>query len=172
MPTKMRGMKELERHLNTVLQQAPRAVGSLAVNHFKDSFRLQRFNDKASPRWPVTKSGKSSGILIGKQSGRLRNSIRVTRASLKEVRIGTDVDYARIHNEGGEVHPRVTPKMRKFAWAMSYKAKGAEKEKWKGLALTKKSKLDIRIPQRKFMGRSSSLNRTIENWFKRKLNFR
>lgn len=190
MPAKLVGLKGLERHLNTVLKQAPRAVGAIGVNTFKESFRLQRFNDTNSQRWEATKSGKRSAILIGKQSGRLRNSIRVTQANTNVVHIGSDADYAEIHNKGGTVHPRVTDKMRKYAWARYYEISGKgvrtgkkgnvyqsmsvgkEANKWKGLALTRKTKLDITIPKRQFMGKSTVLNKRLEEWFTRKLNYR
>jgi predicted transcriptional regulator len=75
--------------------------------------------------------------------------------------------------------------MRKFAWANYYKETGIKKtdskqakkrktenasenaNKWKALALTKKSKLNIRIPQRQFLGESKELDdrirQTMEN---------
>ena len=53
------------------------------------------------------------------------------------------------------VAPRtVTPKMRRYAWAQHYREAGGDKKKdtfWKRLALTKKTKLTVRIPQRRFM---------------------
>ncbi len=73
--------------------------------------------------------------------------------------IGTNVPYARIHNEGGVVHPHVTKKMRGFAWKMYYATK---QDKWKGLALTKKETLNIRIPRRKFIGNSAVQNKQIK----------
>lgn len=77
--------------------------------------------------------------------------------------------YAAIHNDGGDIHPTVTAKMRKYAWRKVYSLAGvkengklpkdlpAEAEKWKGLALTKKKSLKIHIPQRQFMGDSAEL---------------
>jgi hypothetical protein len=53
------------------------------------------------------------------------------------------VKYAAIQDRGGETHPRVTPKLRKWAWAMFYET-GDEKFKW--TALTKKQSLDVKIP--------------------------
>lgn len=51
-----------------------------------------------------------------------------------------DVEYANIHNEGGEVNPRVTEKMKRFAWYKVYsiakirKRKPGEKRRKKGTA--------------------------------------
>ena len=98
------------------------------------------------------------------------------------------MEYAPLHNWGGETHPTVTPRMRKFAWAMYYKAVGKRKKgktrqgelppeggMWKGLALTRKKKLKVRlalttketldvkasIPKRQFIGESTELNKQI-----------
>ena len=98
------------------------------------------------------------------------------------VKISNDVVYAPIHNWGDTVHPAVTDKMRKWAWRQFYKSAGIRKnaskktrasrlkeaaanpqaQMWKGLALTRKKKLSIRIPQRQFIGESEELNEKIE----------
>jgi len=52
------------------------------------------------------------------------------------------VPYAKIQDVGGTTHPTVTPRMRRWAWAM-YAQWGEERYKW--LALTKKSKLTVNI---------------------------
>lgn len=44
--------------------------------------------------------------------------------------------------------------MRRYAWAQHYREAGDDKKKdtfWKRLALTKKTKLTVRIPRRRFM---------------------
>lgn len=51
--------------------------------------------------------------------------------------------YAHIQDVGGTTHPTVTPRMRSWAWAMFYKT---GLDKYKGIALTKKKKLDVKIP--------------------------
>lgn len=67
--------------------------------------------------------------------------------------------------------------MRRMAWAKVYKLAGVKKgeklpkqlpmkaQMWKGLALTKKSKLNItaKIPQRKFIGQSAELSKKIDD---------
>lgn len=57
------------------------------------------------------------------------------------------VPYADIQDKGGTTHPTVTKRMRGWAWYMY--AKWGE-ERWKWLALTKKSKLDVKIPASKW----------------------
>jgi len=53
--------------------------------------------------------------------------------------------YAMIQDRGGTTHPTVTPRMKKWAWAMYYKSR-KQNDMYKGIALTKKSKLTVRIP--------------------------
>jgi hypothetical protein len=66
-----------------------------------------------------------------------------------EVSVGTGVGraksviYAAIQNFGGITHPRVTKKMRGWAW---YMLKKTGLEIYKGIALTKKDRLNVRIP--------------------------
>ncbi len=173
MPGKQVNMNHFGAHLRKTLDKAPRVIGVMALNHFKESFKMQQFNNPGSPRWEPTKSGKSSGILIGKQSGALRNSGQVLQADLKLIRVGFLRPYANTQNQGGVVHPRVTPQMRKFAWAKHYSARtNDEKEKWKGLALTKKTRLTIKIPKRQFVGPSRSLNVKVNAWLSSNLDYR
>jgi hypothetical protein len=84
------------------------------------------------------------------------------------------VIYAKIQEEGGTTHPRVTDRMRKWAWAMHYKGfrseikglglRGATKrgawETWrgigdiyKGIALTKQSQLTVKLKARHWFSR-------------------
>lgn len=58
---------------------------------------------------------------------------------------GSREDYADIHEKGGVTRPRVTPKMRRFAWA-KYAETGIDK--FKGIALTQKDRLTVPIPAR------------------------
>lgn len=97
-----------------------------------------------------------------------------------KVKVGNDLVYAPANNWGGTLHPTVTPRMRRFAWAKYYQAGGGQKKgtegkksteneeppeaiKWKKLALTKKEKLDVKIPQRQFLGESTELTEKIAN---------
>jgi len=74
------------------------------------------------------------------------------------------VNYAKTHNEGLTVHPRVTEKMRKFAWykySQTKKKDPQQAKMWKGIALTKKLRLTIKMPKRQFMGMNPELNKLI-----------
>ncbi|MDL2243833.1 hypothetical protein LJB84_03230, partial [Bacteroidales bacterium OttesenSCG-928-J19] len=98
------------------------------------------------------------------------------------VRVYNDAPHASTHNNGETVTPTVTPRMRRFAWAKYYEAGGGKKNAgngkrkgknanppeensaaqfWKNFALTKKKKLSIKMPERKFLGDSQELNNKI-----------
>lgn len=138
--------------------------------------------------WPKSKRLSSGGTGAAGNYGTLLSERKVLFKSIKyipadyRVKISNDVVYAPIHNWGDTVHPAVTDKMRKWAWRQFYKSAGIRKnaskktrasrlkeaaanpqaQMWKGLALTRKKKLSIRIPQRQFIGESEELNEKIE----------
>lgn len=155
----------------------PVKVGNAAVRHFKKNFRDGGWNDNGLTRWKKTRRQESGGTNAGSQYGplcsrqnHLMDSITYTPSSGK-VEISTPVSYAPFHNNGADI--TVTPRMKKFAWRQFFTAAGinksdtpevkkqkiagigAEGKMWRGLALTKKSRL--RIPQRRFMGKPKEL---------------
>ncbi len=170
--------KKLDRAMRNDI---PRVIGEEHKNGFRRSFRQQKFYDYGGRSWPnpdrtdnstpfppPTRSHLTRDTLIGKAgaggSG-LQDSFKV-RIDPKYIRILNTKPYAGIHNEGGSVTVTVTEKMRKFAWAMYYKAKkrGARNyESWKGLALTNKRQITVKIPQRKFMGHSRRLDDDVDS---------
>ena len=99
----------------------PKKVGNAAVNHFRKNFRDGGWNDNGLKKWKKTRREEISsaraeyryGPLLSRQD-HLMKSIHFTPES-KKVIVSTDVKYATYHNNGAEI--RVTPKMRKFAWA-------------------------------------------------------
>lgn len=153
-------IKEIQRKYKNLKRRLPRVIGQVAVNFSKDNFRRQGFLDGGRiNKWKKRKydnGGKNRAILVG-QSTRLKRSIQIVRASSSEVVIGTrGVNYGKIHNEGGKINQQVTNKQRAFFWA-KYKASG--NELYKRMALS--TKLEIRIPRRKFMGDSTDLQQQM-----------
>jgi len=153
--------KELEA-AKQLVKKAPRIIANEALGFSLDRFREQAWHDRHREPWPDRKVDTGKALL--NFSSHLVKSIRVVSVSDKIVIIGTYVPYAQIHNEGGETHPTVTEKMRKFAWYMTKKdAKNADK--WKALALTKKNKLTVKIKKRQFLGNSEKFNRDLNDTF-------
>lgn len=173
--------KEFVKHLKSIQPQLekllartlPVKIGAKAKAIFQENFRKGGFQDGGLQAWKVTRrqlAGK--GADAGR--GPLLSSRQVLYKSISysaergAVTIYSRVKYAAIHNEGGSVitHPRITPKMRRFAWAKFYEAGGGKKGQkgqetgdaamWKAMALTKKSTLTVKvkIPQRRFIGPS------------------
>lgn len=165
-----------------VNDRLPRKVGIVAVNFFKQNFRDAGFRNNGIERWKITNrqqfgKGAAAGYTpLLSARNHLFSSIQYV-AGHGEVHIENNVPYANIHNEGGIVstHPTITPRMRKYAWARYYEEGGKDSPgalKWRALALTKKTKLDIRaeIPRRQFIGESHELMTKIEQMVEESLN--
>lgn len=175
---------------DAIHRRLPVKVGRMATDHFQDNFRRGGFVDGGLHPWPVTRRQQSGGKSANSQYGPLMSARKNLYGSIRyvpgdaQVTVGTSVPYAAVHNQGADItsHPRVTPKMRKFAWRQFFAAggkdapSGSEAGFWKGLALTKKEKLTItsHIPQRKFLGPSQELSekvsQTVENEIKNIIN--
>lgn len=160
-----------------VSDRLPRKVGITAVNHFRQNFRDAGWRDNGLHPWKRTlrQQGKGADAKYSPLTSRRDHLMRSIQYDTRpgEVVISDPVPYAAIHNEGGDIHtqPSVTKRMRRFAWAMAYSIAGAkgkgklpkelpdEAAKWRALALTKKSRLNIHahIPKRQFIGDSHEL---------------
>lgn len=178
--------KALEKFLR---REMPVIAGRMAQDHFQNNFRLGGFVNGGLHPWPKAKRLSSGGTGAASNYGTLLSGRNHLFKSIKyipsdyRVKISNDVIYAPIHNWGGSVSVTVTDRMRRFAWAKYRETSGETKKNtgkksrgkatskrptnpqaqmWKGLALTKKKKLSIRIPQRQFIGESEELNEKIE----------
>lgn len=156
-------LREVEKRFKKVMTYAPVMLGNDAVNFFKDSFKKQGWLGnsfepwkprKTVTKWGKTKRNKGRAILV--DTGRLRRSIRLIKASNLTAVIGTDVPYARAHNEGvrlGEIQ----------------QVKAHERFTYKKQRLVKPSKvmahvrnINQNIPQRQFMGNSPYLTKQLQ----------
>lgn len=131
---------------------------------FDRNFERKAFFDQP---WPPDKMHNRRGSLM-LRSGYLRRSIR-SEISGNAIRWISGAIYAELQNNGGQI--RVTQKMRRFFWAMYYRATkksktGArvitpEAAMWKGLALKPVGSV-IKVPARKFIGNHPQVNVSIE----------
>lgn len=183
-------IKAKRRELDGLMRHTmPVITGRMAKDHFQDNFRKGGFVNNGLHPWKTARRLDGGGGRAGDKYGTLlsgRNhlfsSVKYTPSDYR-VKVSNDLVYASVHNFGGTVHPTVTPRMRRFAWARYYKAMGkagkaaagkkrkngetnetetnAEALLWKKLALTPKTKLDIKIPQRQFLGESRELSEKI-----------
>ena len=170
--------REVEQAMRRTL---PVKVGRIAADHYHENFRKGGFVDGGLHPWQPTKRQQSGSKRAAANYGPLLSSRKNLYGSIKyipgdyRVMVRSDLKYAPLQNWGGFVSPTVTEKMRKYAWARYNEAigrkKGAKRKKkyveseealrWKALALTKKPRLQINIPQRQFLGESQELNQKI-----------
>lgn len=146
------GDAELQRQIaavKRVMVKVPRKVGDTAVMFTKERFRRQAWLDHRSKRWKKRKPGsrrnKGRAILVDK--ARLKRSIRVKRAASSSVTIGSNVPYAKAHNEG--VRGTVSVKAH---------SRNVNNKKVTVGAHTKK----MNLPKRQFMGKSQYLDKRIK----------
>lgn len=141
-------------------RKMPVLAGNIAKRHIEEDFRKGGFTHGGFHKWKETKRQKGGEKGANAQYGPLLSGRNYLSGSIEytpgdaQVTVFTRAPYAGVHNWGGILRPTVTPKMRRFAWAQHYREAGTDKKKdtfWKRLALTKKSKLTITIPQRQFM---------------------
>lgn len=144
------------------------------TDEFDQNFERQAFFSEA---WQRRKSPTRPGGHILVDTGQLRRSIH-SRITDNAITFYSDLPYAAIHNEGGEII--VTTKMKKFFWHKYYEATGTftrkktgksgksgtsvntEAEFWKFLAL-KKVGTTIRIPRRRFLGTAPEVEQAVRN---------
>jgi len=191
--------KQLKSHSKQIdhlmRRRLPVIAGRMAKDFFQNSFRISAFVNGGVHHWQTTQRQLAGGKTAASRYGPLLSSRNHLFASIKytssdyRVKVANDLLYAPIHNWGGTLHPSVTPKMRRFAWAMFYREAGINRnaskkskkkrtdeaaanpraQKWRALALTKKKKLSVHIPQRQFLGDSRELQDMIHERTKQEI---
>lgn len=158
------GADAMERQLRAMMdyieRDVPVVIGVESVNHFKENFQNEGFDNQKWASRKTKRLGSTDGQKILTKSGDLAESIDY-RVEGDTVIIYSDLPYAQIHNEGGKI--AVTPQMKKYFWANYYAAKDGGMEdvadQYKAMALAK----EITIVQRQFMGDSPVLLESISN---------
>lgn len=145
------------------------------TDEFDRNFERKAFFDKP---WEASKFPNHKGSIM-MRSGKLRRSVR-SKQTNNDITWSSSLPYASLQNEGGEVI--VTEKMKRFFWAMFYKANGAvsvtkkgdarnndrnkkltaEAATWKALALQKVG-AKMKIKQRQFIGDHPQVRQRIEH---------
>tara|TARA_R110002012_G_scaffold271164_3_gene456357 strand:- start:2191 stop:2613 length:423 start_codon:yes stop_codon:yes gene_type:complete len=89
-----------DKHLKN---NVPKIIGERARRFFELSFRKQGFTDTGFSKWKRRKreTKRSIGKNILSNTGMLKNSIRRTKTTKKQIRISSvGIPYANIHNQG------------------------------------------------------------------------
>lgn len=184
-------METKERELDGLIRSTmPKIAGRMAKDHFQDNFRKGGFVNNGLHPWKPSrrlsygdKGASANYKTLLSSRNHLFSSIKYTPSDYR-VRVSNDIGYAPLHNWGGTTSPTVTDRMRRFAWFRYYNSLGVRKKSdtgqkkhkkggstpspeneqakfWKRLALTKKTKLQVKIPQRQFLGESMELSAAI-----------
>jgi phage gpG-like protein len=159
-------MEQLRVEFKKLYKELPTIAGTKAVGFFKDSFRRQGWaNNGKLNRWqarnPAAKRNSRRALLIN--TGRLRRSIRITAKGTDYVKIGTDVPYAQIHNEGGTIQG--TQKVRAHRRRKFERPKGRRSKKVQSGDVQVKAhtrQVNTKIPQRQFLGESTDVIKSVE----------
>lgn len=161
-------------NLDTIIKNILRDIQVEMTDEFDKNFERQAFFSEA---WQRRKSPTRPGGHILVDTGTLRRSIHSVIKE-KSIVFRSDLPYASIHNEGGEI--KVTAKMKRFFWHKYYETTGSfgrrkdgssrkdkrtvqlstEAEFWKFMALMKVDST-IKIPKRQFLGTSPEVEQTI-----------
>lgn len=161
---------DMDRVVRLILQDIRVELG----DEFDRNFERQGFFSEA---WQRRKSPLRPGGHILVDTGALRRSVK-SRSSASSITFYSDLPYASIHNDGGEI--KVTARMKRYFWARYYEARGSfgwrkngtrrndkknrqlttEAEFWKAMALMKVGKT-IRIPRRRFLGASPEVEAAV-----------
>lgn len=158
----------------------PIKLGNIAVAAFKRNFQDEGF---FGSKWKDVQRhrigmGADAHRKILTGTGDLGRSIQYIVADAM-VTVISDLVYSRLHNDGGTTNPKVTDKMRKFAWAKFFENGGGngkkaddlteEALKWRNIAITKKDVLTVKIPKRQFMGEHGELDTLLREKIQQEL---
>jgi phage gpG-like protein len=170
-----------EKELRTVIGRILKDIRIGIGDEFDQNFERQAFFTKA---WARRRSPLRPGGHILVDTGALRKSIS-SRSNESSITFYSDLPYAGIHNEGGEI--KVTARMKRYFRAKFYESIGLAKKQggkrrtlsdggfyawtskmnlnpnaefWKAMALMKEGKV-IKIPKRQFLGMSPEVEEDV-----------
>lgn len=135
--------------LQNSYRKALRVVGATAVNFSKERFVRKNWVDRSPETWKKTNKNKGSTLVA---SGQLKRSIRLISINGNRIVIGTDIPYAKIHNEGGTITKIAQIKSH---YRISMKGK-------RSMVKSHSRKMNTKIEKRQFIGVSAILERRIE----------
>ena len=157
----------LQQRLQKALGELPLVVGNEAVNWVKQNFRRQGYPDRSLTPWKPRKANSrrnaGRGILIG--TGRLSRSTRIISTARLQVNIGTDVPYAKAHNEGVDKVVTVKSHSRKKTGNIRISSGRTGEFKTKkgivGSTIVKAHQRSMHLPKRQFIGNSQILQNIL-----------
>ncbi len=160
-------LSKLQKH--TFLSQMVNESAVMAVNFSKDRFVRKSWRDKTTTKWKPRKRKDRGSLMV--RTGRLKRSIRkITQGNYYSI-IGTDVPYARGHNEGERINKNVFVRgfrrRQTVAASVNIRTRKASRKRvvMKDIKVrSHKRRMNMKIPQRKFLGASHTLALRIERY--------
>ena len=145
---------------NNLLQNILNDLKKDLLDNFDKNFSRGGFFGKT---WRKRRDGTATHL---NNTGTLRRSISA-KVHGHSLTFTSSTPYSAIHNEGGIIVTKMTPKMKKYFWAM-FKKTGLTK--YKHMALVKPgSEIKIPIPRRQFLGEYPGLDKTIDRAARRNI---
>lgn len=156
----------LKAKLVRATQQVPKVLAVEALNWMQANFQRQGFPDDTFQSWPQRKGNTRKGRAILVQTGNLRRSLRIVQVTDKGFIIGSDLPYAKAHNDGVNRSVQVSSHTRN-KYTSSKVGTGrltrSGKERMKtvqtvsGSTQVKSYSRQMRLPRRRFAGNSKVL---------------
>lgn len=136
---------QLQANFKRAMSTLPAVIGNEVVNFAKERFEQQNWLDKGPEPWvkrsSKTKRNQGRNILV--DSGRLKRSPRVISANTDLVGVGSDVPYARAHNDGFDGSVNIKSHQRK-----------SRAGKVQTVGTVKAHVRNMKLPRRRFLGQS------------------
>ena len=148
--------------------------GTIAVNFSKERFVKKDWKDQVSEPWKPRKRPDRGTLMT--RTGRLKRSIKKMAMGENYVVIGSDVPYAKVHNEGGKtqkfVYVSAHTRKKMVAKSTNLRTRKQSRERVHIGDIQVKShirKMNLKVPQRKFMGESRALTLRLQHHLKKSL---
>jgi phage gpG-like protein len=167
----------LQQRFKEVIHRLPVLVGGEVVNFALDNFKRQAWLGESMQRWPKRKDPTKWGMKVKRpgrallvDSGRLRQSIRIITHTMDSVTVGSDVPYAKAHNDGvrlGEIQQvksfeRKVHGVAKVQSIKTHKSRNVKVQTGMQQVKAFTRRIDQRIPARRFIGNSPYLNARLQ----------
>lgn len=154
-----------QRRIEAVNQKLPGIIGTEVINSATDNFRSESYFGK---KWPKRKDKKNTRKLLVK-TGTLQRSPRIIRSQPGLIAVGSDVPYAPIHNNGGNINRAARSETFVRHRYKSGKRKGLFKRgTTTGQGFTFKN-YSINMPRRQFLGAHPKLKSSLQNIIKEEI---
>ena len=153
-------IQQLDAAIKAVMPVIVAKGGAIVVEQANEAFLEQGWTDTELEPWTPRKNqeAKDQGRAILVKTGRLRRSIRVVSTTADTVTIGSDVPYAKVHNEGYTGTAEISSYSRNsFYKAQASSIKTRRVRTVTGIASTHQVKAhtkQMRIVKRQFLGKS------------------